>query len=37
MTLAAFLHEPEKAEEKYRLFLNQAIDIANGRHPDLGR
>ncbi|QSA96394.1 hypothetical protein [Methylococcus sp. EFPC2] len=28
--LAVVIREPEKAAEKYRLFLEQAIDIANG-------
>jgi hypothetical protein len=28
--LAAVLHEPERAAEKYRLFLAQALDIAAG-------
>lgn len=28
--LAAVLNQPEKAQEKYRFFLEQGIDIANG-------
>jgi hypothetical protein len=30
MTLAAFMPDPDKAKDKYRTFISQAIDIANG-------
>jgi hypothetical protein len=30
--LATVFHEPEKAAEKYRLFLSLAVDVAAGKN-----